>query len=179
MPSDDITNLYSDKEIVQKIKESSDSAFKLLFTKYYNALVNFCFYRIRNFEVSKDLVQEIFTRLWISRDNLDPEKSIKSYLYKSAVNQIINNKKHSSSQNLTLDESISTKEKSSISNLENQIDLFTCIEELPEKLKTVFMLSKIEGYKYPEIAEICEISVKAVEKRMTKAFNILRKVLSN
>ena len=63
MPSDDITNLNSDKEIVQKIKESSDSAFKLLFTKYYNSLINFCFYRIRNFEASKDLVQEIFTKL--------------------------------------------------------------------------------------------------------------------
>jgi RNA polymerase sigma-70 factor (ECF subfamily) len=179
MPPDDITNLYSDKELVQKIKENSDSAFKLLFTKYYNPLINFCFYRIRTLDVSKDLVQEIFTRLWISRNNLDPEKSIKSYLYKSAVNQIINFKKHSSSKNLSFDESISTKEKSNITNLENQIDLFSCIENLPEKLKTVFMLSRVEGLKYPEIAEICGISVKAVEKRMTKAFKTLRKVLSN
>ena len=179
MPSGDITNLNSDKELVQKIKESSDGAFKLLFIKYYSALINFCFYRIRNLEASKDLVQEIFTKLWIARDNLNPEKSIKSYLYKSAVNQIINFRKHSSSKNISLDESISTKEKSNIINLENQIDLFSCIEKLPEKLKTVFMLSRIEGFKYPEIAEICEISVKAVEKRMTKAFKVLRKVLSN
>ena len=179
MPSDDITNLYSDKELVQKIKESSDSAFKLLFTKYYSALINFCFYRIRNLEASKDLVQEIFTKLWISRNNLDPDKSVKSYLYKSILNQIINFKKHSSSKTLSLDESISIEENSNTSNLENQIDLFSCIEKLPEKLKTVFMLSRIEGFKYPEIAEICEISVKAVEKRMTKAFKILRKALSN
>ena len=179
MPSDDITNLNSDKEIVQKIKESSDSAFKLLFTKYYNSLINFCFYRIRNFEASKDLVQEIFTKLWISRDNLDPEKPIKAYLYKSVLNQIINFKKHSSSKTLSLDDSISIKEKSSINNLENLIDLFSCIEKLPEKLKTVFMLSRIEGFKYQEIAEICEISVKTVEKRMTKAFKILRRALSN
>ncbi len=71
------------------------------------------------------------------------------------------------------------KKNQILSNLENQIDLFSCIENLPEKLKTVFMLSRIEGFKYPEIAEICEISIKAVEKRMTKAFKILRKVLSN
>ena len=178
MPSDDITN-FSDKELVQKIKESSDSAFKLLFTKYYNDLINFGFYRIRNLEVSKDLVQEIFTKLWISRHNLDPGKSIKSYLYKSVLNQIINFKKHSSSKTLSYDDSVFIKEKSSINNLEIQIDLFSCIEKLPEKLKTVFMLSRIEGFKYQEIAEICEISVKTVEKRMTKAFKILRRALSN
>ena len=58
---------------------------------------------------------------------------------------------------------------------ENRIDLFTAIDNLPEKLKTVFMLSRIESFKYSEIAEICNISIKAVEKRMTKALKILRK----
>jgi len=178
LPSDN-TSLNSDKELVQKIKKSSESAFKLLFTKYYGSLVKFCFYRIRNLDVSKDLVQEIFTNLWLSRDRLDPEKSIKAYLYKSATNQIINFSKHSSSKNLSFDESIFTKGNSNNSNLENQIDIFSSIEKLPEILKTTFMLSRVEGFKYSEIAEICEISVKAVEKRMTKAFKILHKFLSN
>jgi RNA polymerase sigma-70 factor, ECF subfamily len=178
MPSD-VNNISSDKELIQKIKESNQSAFKQLFTFYYGALVKFCFYRIRNLDVSKDLVQEIFTNLWISRNRLDSEKSIKAYLYKSAVNQVINLSKHSSSKNFSFDESISTEINSNNSNLENQIDLFSSIEKLPEKLKTVFMLSRIEGFKYSEIAEICQISVKAVEKRMTKAFKILREILSN
>ena len=54
----------------------------------------------------------------------------------------------------------------------------TAIQKLPDKLKTVFILSRIEGYKYNEIAEICGISIKAVEKRMSKTFNILRKTLN-
>ena len=177
MPSD-ITKTYSDKELIQKISESSESAFKSLFTQYYNSLVKFCFYRIRNLEASKDLVQEVFTNLWISRNRLDPEKSIKAYLYRSVVNQIINLKKHSSSQNISFDESISTKENSKLSNLENQIDIFSSIDKLPDKLKTVFLLSRVEGFKYSEIAEICEISVKAVEKRMTQTFKKLRKSLT-
>ena len=178
MPAD-ITNTNSDAELIQKIIESSESAFKLLFTKYYGSLVKFCLYRIRNFDVSKDLVQEIFTNLWLSRSHLNPEKSIKAYLYKSALNQIINLKKHSSSQNFSLDDSIAAKKNPDGSDLENRIDLVSAVEKLPEKLKTVFMLSRIEGFKYSEIAEICNISVKAVEKRMTKTFKLLRKFLSN
>ncbi len=177
--STDISSFNNDRELVQKIKESSQNAFKLLFTKYYGSLIKFCLYRTRNLDISKDIVQEIFTNLWISRNRLNPEKSVKAYLYKSTINQIINFKKHSSSQSFSLNDSISTKKNSNYTDLENKIDLFSSVEKLPEKLKTVFLLSRIEGFKYSEIAEICEISIKAVEKRMTKAFKILRKILSN
>lgn len=177
MPSD-ITKTYSDKELIQKISENSETAFKSLFTQYYGPLVKFSFYRIRNLEASKDLVQEVFTNLWISRKRLNPERSIKAYLYRSVVNQIINLKKHSSAQNISFDESISSKENSNMSNLENQIDIFSGIDKLPDKLKNVFLLSRSEGFKYSEIAEICGISVKAVEKRMSKTFKILRKFLT-
>lgn len=178
MPSN-ITNISSDKELIRKIMDGSEIAFRLLFDKYYNSLIKFCFYRIRNLDISKDLVQEIFTNLWIARNHLDPEKSIKAYLYKSLTNQIINLLKHSSSKNFSFNESISTKTSFNNSHQENQLDLFSSIEKLPEKLKTVFLLSRIEGFKYSEIAEICDISVKAVEKRMTKSFKILRKLLTD
>ena len=121
------------------------------------------------------MVQEIFTYVWQSRDKLDPEKSIKSFLYKAITNKIINHLKHSSSKTLQLNESVSTKVLNETNTLEFKIDIYSAIEKLPEKLKTVFMLSRIEGFKYSEIAEICNISVKAVEKRMTKALKILRK----
>ncbi|MCB0749136.1 MAG: sigma-70 family RNA polymerase sigma factor, partial [Ignavibacteriae bacterium] len=141
-------------------------------------LINFFFYITRDLDLSKDLVQEIFAKLWIARNNLDPEKSVKSYLFKSLTNQIINNSKLSSSKNISIDESILNNTTANNINIENQIDLHSAIEKLPEKSKTVFMLSRIEGFKYSEIAEICEISIKAVEKRMTKTLKILRKSLS-
>lgn len=173
-----VTNSNSDKELILEIKENNEIAFKELFYKYYNILINFCWYRTRDLDLSKDLVQEIFAKLWIARNNLDPEKSVKSYLFKSLTNQIINNSKLSSAKNISIDESILNNTTANNINIENQIDLHSAIEKLPEKLKTVFMLSRIEGFKYSEIAEICEISIKAVEKRMTKTLKILRKSLS-
>lgn len=173
-----ITNLNSDKELILKIRTGDKNAFKNLFVKYYKKLINFCLYRKIDLETAKDLVQELFAKLWHSKNNLDPEKSIQAYLYKSLTNQIINLAKHSSSKNVSLDISIFAKSANNEQSIESKIDLETSIENLPEKIKTVFLLSRIEGFKYSEIAEICNISVKAVEKRMSKAFQLLRKDLN-
>ena len=168
-------NQFSEKELIIEIKNDNRNAFQTLFYSYYKKLLDFSLYRTRDLETSKDLVQEVFSNIWDGRDRLDPTKSIKSYLYKSLTNQIINLAKHSSSKTFPLNDSISHLVNSDANSLENSIDLFSAIEELPVKLKTVFMLSRIEGFKYSEIAEICDISVKAVEKRMTKALKFLRK----
>ena len=77
----------------------------------------------------------------------------------------------------SLDISIFAKTANEETSIDSKIDIESSIERLPEKLKTVFLLSRIEGFKYSEISEICNISVKAVEKRMSKAFQILRKEL--
>ena len=132
-----ITNTASDKELIIEIKESSQNALKLLFFRYNNKLIDLCLYRSIDLDTSKDFVQEIFTSLWISRGKLDPEKSIKSYLYKSITNKIINHAKHSSSKTITLDESFSHNIDTNNNKLEISIDLYSAIEKLPEKLKQI------------------------------------------
>ncbi|MEJ2505210.1 MAG: sigma-70 family RNA polymerase sigma factor, partial [Ignavibacteriaceae bacterium] len=112
--------------------------------------------------------------VWTGRERLNPQKSIQAYLYRSLNNLVINYRKLSSSQTSSLTDLDERKIKVA-EQQENTIDIQNAIERLPEKLKTVFILSRVEGYKYTEIAEICDISVKAVEKRMTKVFVLLRK----
>ncbi len=172
-----ITNVNSDKELILEIRIGNKAAFKLLFKKYYRRLIDFCLYRTKDLELSKDLVQELFTKVWIIRAKLDPEKSIQAYLYKSLTNQIINHSKLSSSENVSLDISHFAKYANEEEPIENRIDIENAIERLPNKLKTVFLLSRIEGFIYSEIAEICDLSIKAVEKRMSKAFVLLRNII--
>jgi RNA polymerase sigma-70 factor (ECF subfamily) len=174
----EITNSFSEDELVSEIRKGNKNAFQSLFYLYYNRLIEFSFYRLKNLDAAKDLVQEVFTNIWISRSNLDPNKSIKSYLYKSLTNRIINYAAHSSSQTLKIDVAQHKNLSSSKSSLDDKIDLSTAINELPANLKTVFMLSRIERFTYAEIAEICDISIKAVEKRMSKALKILRKIFN-
>lgn len=168
------TNVPEDSELTRLIKEGNEEAFKNLFCKYFKVLVRYAWYRTNSIELSRDLVQEIFFNVWIKRNLLNPQKSIKAYLYKSLINSIIDQKKLSSSKNISLDKIKNTADEIS---LENNIDIRNAVNKLPEKLKAIYILSRIEGYKYSEIAEICSISVKTVEKRMSRVFDFLKKLL--
>jgi RNA polymerase sigma factor (sigma-70 family) len=126
-------------------------------------------------DISQDLVQEIFFKIWLNRKKLDPDKSIKAYLYKSLTNAIINHIKLSSSHTIPFENIDEGKYTDISNNLDIKLDIQNAIKQLPEKLKTVYLLSRVEGYNYKEIAELCNISIKAVEKRMSKAFILLRK----
>jgi RNA polymerase sigma-70 factor, ECF subfamily len=171
-------NNLTDEQLLRAIKQSDPEAFNKLFQKYFTQLIRFCWYRVHDIDTSRDLVQEIFVRVWLKRQMLNPDKSIKAYLYKSLNNLIINESKLSSSQTIPLDEIEKTKGSSEINRLEFKIDIQNALDKLPLKLKTVYTLSRFEGFDYAEIAEICNISKKAVEKRMSKAFILLRKFFS-
>ncbi|MGD8778351.1 MAG: RNA polymerase sigma factor [Ignavibacteria bacterium] len=164
-----------DSELIKGIKQSDKEAFRKLYYKYFDKLIRFAYYRTNSIETSRDLVQEIFFKVWQMREKLNPDKSIKSYLYKSLSNSIINHIKLASTKNISLEEVEFTNSTNNEKQLDTEIDLQNALKLLPEKLKTVYILSRVEGYKYEEIAVICAISIKAVEKRMSKAFEILRK----
>ena len=127
---------------------------------------------------ARDLVQETFYRIWINRGSLNPQKSIKAYLYRTLTNLIINYKKLHSSSNISIENISEELKNSSSKDMELQIDLLKSLNQLPVKLRTVYELSRFDGFNYAEIAEICNISTKAVEKRMSKAFLLLRKTFS-
>ncbi|MGA9292868.1 MAG: RNA polymerase sigma-70 factor [Ignavibacteriaceae bacterium] len=169
-------NDLPDDQIVKAIINNDHSAFKNLYYKYYPKLIRFAWYRLHSADSAKELVQELFFRIWIKRHNLNPDKSVKAYLYKSLNNLIINHLKLGFSKTVSIED---IKNPGSFDNEETKRDLIIDVEReinnLPEKVKTVYILSRVEGYKYEEIAEICNISIKAVEKRMSKAFNFLRK----
>ena len=169
----------TDERLVNAIRQDDTEAFKGLFKTYYAPLIRFCWYRVHSMETSRDLVQETFFRVWIKRTSLNPQKSVKAYLYKTLTNLIINHLKLSSSKTTSFE---SIHHEDGINNehiIELKLDLENALNKLPEKLKKVYMLSRLEGYKYTEIAKICDISIKAVEKRMSSAFTLLRKTFTD
>jgi len=174
--SDYTNNQMTDQDLVIAIKQHDQAAFKELYYRYFKSLIRFAWYRLHSTETSRDLVQEVFYKIWSNREHLDPSKSIKAYLYKMLGNMIINQIALSSSNTVSLEAIMEEDKSDNQRNIDLMIDLRNAIENLPDKLKQVYILSRIEGFKYDEIAEICEISVKTVEKRMTQTFVRLRKI---
>lgn len=154
-----------------------------LFKTYYSPLVKLVYRMLKDADVSEDIVQDVFIKVWNNRHNLDENKSIKSYLYRSAINTSLNyiEKNKRSIQITKIDSSLSsyssnqTEEKVNLKELEKKISI--AIDTLPPKCKVIFVMSRYEELSYKEIAETLELSVKTVENQIGKALSIMRELL--
>lgn len=168
-----------DEELTEAIKASDADAFKVLYLRYQKALYGFLWRRTRDPQTSQDLLQETFIRVWKYRLNLDPNRSIKAYLYRIAAN-LATDHSHKKSSRMAVFTDNPPGETASFQqdDIELREEILAAIELLPEPLKQVLTLNRFDGLKYREIAEALNISVKTVESRMSKALKNLREKLS-
>lgn len=161
-----------------------------LFKQYYKVLKMYSFRITLDEELSEDVVQDVFFELWQKRETLIlRDETIKAYLFKAVFNQSINiikrEEKYARLQDdnercSLLDIYVSTSVQSSeqsllLKELASEIKAF--VQSLPPQCKKVFILSRRYGLKNKEIAEQLDISIKAVEKHITKALFGLKKYL--
>lgn len=160
-----------------------EEAFKKLFTDFFAPLCVYAHYFVEDKNLSEDIVQEVFFCLWKNRKKLDMHSSTRNFLVTSVKNSCIDHlrKKEVEARyvHFQSDRSGSYEEEDvyTASELENVIN--TALYALPEKLRTVFELSRFEGLTYSEIAEKQQISVKTVEAYMTKSLKYLRTELKD
>ena len=169
---------YSDIKLCQAIKASNTDALKELYIRYYDPLYQFIWQRLYSTELAKDFVQEIFTRIWQNKENLDGITSIKAYLYRMANNMIIDHiRKKSVRKKYILEQIQSINQTQDDSSSEIQESLLLAINQLPEKLQVAIKLNRYQGLTYAEIAQVCKVSIKTIEKRISKALQLLRNEL--
>lgn len=154
-----------------------DEIFKKFYLKHVTLLRNFIFYKFGSAENAEDITQNAFIKLWENCKKI-PESKAKSFLYKTAVNLSLNAYKH---QKVVINYSSSISKRIEnetpefqLIEKEFQIKINQAIAELTEKQREVFLLNRIEKIKYASIAEMLQISVKAVEKRMHSALLQMR-----
>ena len=150
---------------------------------YFEAIRNFIFFKVRDSTLAEDIVQETFIKLWKNRENIRKE-TVKSLLYTIANNTVINHFNHLKVVRTYETEVVATSSNSSelspqflLEEKEFEVKLNQIINMIPEGSREVFLMNRIEQLKYVEIAERLELSVKAVEKRMSKALMIIREQL--
>ncbi len=158
------------------------SEFQILFNKLFSPLCNYALTITGDFNQAEDIVQDVLFQFWDKRKELNVDATkYENYLVRAVKFKCIDSHRQLTVKRKYIGEVLHTS--SSIDSAEHEeIDyqsiLFTAIAELPEKTREVFTMSKIDGLKYSEIAEVLGISIKTVENQMGRAFKILRTVIN-
>lgn len=157
---------------------TKDEKFKALYSEWVQPLFRFIFFKCRDKSQAEDIVQETFVKFW---DKIDTVKagSEKSYLYATAKNLLLNIVAHEKvvnqhAETISHGKVESPEYEMEVSEFKNKLE--NAISALPDNQREVFLMNRIEGMKYREIAETLGLSQKAVEKRMSLALVTLRKI---
>ena len=165
---------------IESLKKRDENAYVYLVKTYHKPLFIYAMSLTNDYAQSEDIVQIVFLKTWEFRKRLNPDYSIKSFLYKSTYNEFINqyhkNRALSVLEKVYMEALDETIEDDNTELLERKIALITeGIKNLPKKCKETFLLSRKDGLTNIEISDHLNISLKTVEGHITKAFSILRK----
>lgn len=156
--------------------------FKNIFEENFDSLRAYIYYKSADEELATDIAQECFLKLWEKKEKIRLSQ-VRGLLFKMAYDLFINNFYHQKRtkllfQNISFDEQdYSPEEILSFEQLQEKYEAL--IIKMPEKQRVVFLMSRIDGLMYKEIAERLNLSVKAVEKRMKNALVFLRTSLTS
>lgn len=157
----------------------TEQEFEILFHEQFKPLCNLAFTVVSDLDASKDIVQQVFINYWQFRDRTTIRGSVKGYLYRSVVNASINHlnrsKRHMPLGSQLAESLVDTEANEDMSNTHREVQ--KAIAGLPPVCQKVFMLSRFSELTNREIAEELGVSVKAVEKHVSKAFKTLRERL--
>lgn len=175
--------ITDDEFLLRKEFESNpEKGFELLFRRYYVNLCNHAIRFVHSKEAAEDIVSEIFTVFWQNQTYLVVTASYRAYLYKSVRHRAYNLLKwhmkftHSAEDSLQSSDSLNPDEELQYTELHQKIE--NIVMDLPPQCRKAYILKRVEGKKYHEIAAELKISTKAVEALVSRALIRLRKELS-
>ncbi len=159
-------------------------AFKELYMRMRKPLYKFAFGITRNKVAAEEAINDVFTRIWTHRDNLDHIHEIKIYLYTSVRNRSLNFIRSQElfplisldEISLEIEDLVDTPEQATLTQ-----ELFAKIQgavnALPAKCKVIFKLIREDGLRYKEVAELLQIQPKTVENQLNIAAKKIRRVV--
>ena len=161
-------------------------AFDQIYEMYSHKLFSFVFKILKNEAEVDDIVQEVFVKIWESRNTLKDYKLLNAYIFTIAYNNSIDLIRKRISNNKYLEHLKNSASINFTSNIVSQIEfnelsnqVEKLIAKIPDRQKQVYLLHREEGLTYPEIAEQMGISKNTVENHMAKALKYIRQNVDN
>lgn len=170
-------------ELVERIRKGDKQAFERFFYKYYAKLCVFSNTYVKSIDTSRDVVQDVYIKIWDNKENFEINQSLKAYLYQAVRNQSLNYL-GKNSQKIRLHESLSEQRQLEAEDAGHELNteeltekIWKLVDKLPEKRRAIFILYRKHGLSYKEIAEVMEITRKTVENQMGRSLKFIREQL--
>jgi RNA polymerase sigma-70 factor, ECF subfamily len=184
---------YTDAEVMLRVKAGDEGAFDFLVQKYRRPLVSFMYRMARNAAAAEDLAQEVFLRVYRSRQNYEPSAKFTTWLYRIATNLAVNHardtRKERPEVTVSLDEpdeetgttmdvrdSAMTVEETMVKR-ERLAAIRAKVEALPERQRLAVIMHKYQQMDYKQIADVLKLSESATKSLLFRAYESLREQL--
>ncbi len=176
--------ILSDGILVDLIRKDDEKAFSVIYQRYSMPLYVHANRFIRDREETKDILQKVFVKIWSIRNRLPTDVKLSAYLYQIVKNELINHISHSKVVDKYLESMSSYASTTYVADTdyvirEKQLQeiIEREIQNLPEKMREVFQLSRKQYLSHREIAEKLGISEKTVKNQLSNALHLLRQKL--
>src|ERR1700686_452054 len=184
---------YTDAEVMLKVKAGDQSAFDFLVQKYRRPLVSFMYRMARNTAAAEDLAQEVFLRVYRSRQSYEASAKFTTWLYRIATNLAVNHardtRKERPEVTVSLDEpddetgltmdvaDAAVTAEETLVRRERLAAIRGKVEALPERQRLAVIMHKYQQMDYKQIADVLKLSESATKSLLFRAYETLREQL--
>ncbi len=167
-------------QLQEGLMRGDAKSFETIFHLFQAKLLAFIKMSLQDTADAEEIVQQVFMKIWLKRELIDPQKSLEAFLYAIAKNEIkdflrktLHKKKYLSTL-LSETANVHSDVEKTVEFNETKRILNSLIDELPEKRRKVFVLNRMQGKTYRQIAEDLNISENTVDSQMRKALAFLK-----
>lgn len=178
---------YMDNELtlLTNFRNGDEAAFTAIYDQFYFIIYQYAKRWVANKQAAEDIASESFVKLWQRREQMESMENVVAFLKVAARNACINSLKHEkikTNKHAELLQQLSSESEPDFAWLEIKEEflqlIYSEVENMPKKMREVFLLAFRDGLKPSEIAERLELNVQTVSNHKTNAIKLLKTALA-
>ncbi len=182
-----VASLERDAELMLRVRDGDETSFALLLEKHRNSVIHFLYRMVQNQAIAEELAQEVFLRVYRSRETYEPTAKFTTWLFRITTHLALNHVRDRRNDKLndSIDEKIEDGAPRQLpareANVEERLlrdarlgEVRKAIEELPDKQRGAVLMHKYQEMEYSQIAAVLGCSESAVKSLLFRAYESLR-----
>ncbi len=175
---------FTDLNLIDLLKKDDEHAFAEIYSRYAESLVGFASSKLFDLEDARDIIHDVFVKLWQEREQLQVDRDLKAYLFKLTRYRIVDKIR----KNITREEYAAMVQalavryepgiEQQIAAKELQQSIHKFLDELSPRVKEIYLLSREENLTIPEIAAQLQLSEQTIKNQLSAALKHLRASLA-